>query len=128
MREKKLRVEINRPLNDVFSFVLNPNNTPLWIDSVVKEETNEWPVKVGTTYRNCGVDGVWNDYTLAEITPNNTFVLRKNDNNYSVRYTLKAQSNGFTELEYYEWVEVGELADPFTQEILEKLKLVMEHS
>lgn len=126
MREKRLTIQIKKPVNEVFDFLLNPNNTSLWTESVVKEETSEWPVKVGTLYRNHGQDGVWNQFILAELTPNKSFELKKIDKNYHVRYTFKELPNNETEFEYFEWVEQGELEDPFTQEILEKLKTVME--
>lgn len=52
MKKNKLRIRINKPISEVFVSVLNPKNTPLWIDSIVEEKTNEWPVRVGTIYRN----------------------------------------------------------------------------
>jgi len=41
MKNKKIVIQINKPIDEVFSFTLNPKNTPLWVDSVVFEETNE---------------------------------------------------------------------------------------
>ena len=121
----RLSIQIEKPVSEIISFVLNPKNTPLWIDSIVKEETNEWPVKLGSIYRNQSQNGDWNEYTLAELKDNG-FTMVQKDGNYHVQYTLTPLSGNSTDFEYYEWVESGELENPFTIEILEKLKKVLE--
>lgn len=118
-------IQIEKPMNEIISFLLNPINTPLWIDSLVKEETSEWPVKVGSTYRNQNRDGVWNEYTLTELNERSLTMVQKGGN-YHVRYTLTPLDKGVTGLEYYEWVGSGDLPEPFTTHILEKLKQVLE--
>jgi hypothetical protein len=47
------------------------------------------------------------------------------NSNYRVLYTYTDLGNK-TELEYFEWVEAGELEDPFEQDVLTKLKNVIE--
>lgn len=126
MRENKLIIQIKKPVREVFAFLLNPSNSPLWIDSFVREETNEWPVKVGTIYRNQNREGKWAEYTVTAFKENKMFGMTSADKNYHVRYILRPINNNTTELEYYEWVEERELEEPFTVKILNKLKAVLE--
>lgn len=51
MKENKLIILINKSADDIFAFVTTPPNSTRWISSITKEETNEWPVKIGTIYK-----------------------------------------------------------------------------
>lgn len=126
MKDVKLTVVINRAAHEVFDFGLNPENTPKWIDGIVKEQTNESPTKLGTTYKNQDSDGNWNEYEITAYEPGIMFVMSKKDSSYHVKYTFKPLGDSQCELEYYEWVDSGDLDEPFTQDILEKLKDVIE--
>jgi hypothetical protein len=90
---------------------------PAWIESG----------RNGTIYRNQNQDGKWSEYTVAALEKNKFFVFASSDGNYSVRYSFKSVGDNATEFEYYEWVNQGDLEEPFTMEILNKLKSVLEN-
>lgn len=125
MKENRLIVKINKSKNEVFDFTINPKNTPKWIDAIESEETNEWPIKIGTKYHNKGKSGEWSEYIVIALDPNKLFEIKMLGSNYHTRYTYRDLGDG-TELEYFEWVDEGEIENPFTIGVLEKLKKFLE--
>jgi len=126
MRDCRLTIRINKSSKEIYDFYINPQNTPLWIDSMVKEKTNEWPIKIGTIYRNQNRKGEWSEYKVTALKPYQVFELTSSDGNYHVRYTHNEIDENSSELEYYEWVDKGELEEPFTIDVLQKLKTIVE--
>ncbi len=126
MKDKKLTIVINKPINEVFKFTINPDNTPKWIDGIAVEETNETPPKLGTIYKNKGESGNWNEYEMTSFEQDKTFELTRINGSYHVRYTFTPIDENSCEFEYYEWVDDGELDDTFSQKVLEKLKRIVE--
>lgn len=128
MKDKRLKIVIDKPVSEVFEFTTDPANTPKWIGGIVVEETNEWPSKLGTIYRNKGQGDGWNEYEMTEFGKDKTFTLTRLNSDYHVRYTFTPTEDHSCNFEYYEWVDEGELDDTVSQEVLEKLKQVMEQS
>lgn len=126
MKDLKLIIQINKSIQEVFEFTTNPKNTPLWIDSIVKESVDSELIKIGTTYQNWDKEGTMNEYKVTQYKPYEVFQLDATHKDYKVRYTYISLSESSTELEYYEWSESGQLHAPFMQETLENLKAVME--
>lgn len=125
MKENKLIVRIKKPLYRVFELTINPDFTPEWID-FVEEEKAEYPIKVGTMYRNRRKDSAWNEYIVSDFIENKVFELKSLNSPFVVRYTYERISDEETELTYHEWMTDGELAEPFEMRHLEKLKEILE--
>ena len=128
MKENTLKIIINRPIADVFEFTVNPKNTHLWFESIKEDTTNEYPVKVGTIYRNRGEDkDKWNELIVSALVPDELFELFDKDT-YHVRYTYRQLGPNATELTYYEWVDKGDLGGDLIadQSVLDRLKKIME--
>jgi hypothetical protein len=126
MKELKLKIVINKPVSEVFEFTINPKNTPLWVNTIIKEETNEYPVKNGTIYKNTGDKINWSEYLISGFEKDKSFIFNQINGDYHVKYDFKEITDGKTEVEYYEWVDKGELTTPFTIEELTKLKIAVE--
>ena len=126
MKSKRLTIQINKPINDVFKFTITPPNSTLWIDGVVEEKTNEWPVRVGTVYKLKNKKGEYSEVSVNTIIENKVVEWISKDQNYHCRYTFRSLNKNLTELKYFEWVDKGNLEDPFTLEIFQKLKVVLE--
>ncbi|HEY4489967.1 MAG TPA: hypothetical protein VJC12_01775 [Candidatus Paceibacterota bacterium] len=124
MKENKLKITINSP--SVFDFTTEPDNTPKWIDGIVSEAVNERPIRVGTLYTNIDKEGNKNIYKVTQFVDGEIFELKLSTSTYKVRYTYNNISLDKVELEYFEWVEEGELLNPFKQSNIEKLKTILE--
>lgn len=69
MFTKRAAVQISRPPDEVFAFVWDARNRPLWVQSVDTEQlTSPEPIGVGSTVRT-GLRSMGRDYVLTwEIT------------------------------------------------------------
>jgi hypothetical protein len=127
MKENKLTIRINKPISEVFDFTINPKNTSLWLESIVEEKIDADEIKLGVLYINKDKDGNMNTYKLVSFEKNKIFELKSTSSFYSVRYTYKPISENETELEYFEWVEQGELEALLLMSTMQRLKDVLEH-
>lgn len=126
MRDNKLTIRINKPVQEVFAFTITPPNSTLWINSIDKEETNEWPIRVGTMYKLQDNKGEYSEVIVTAIKENKIVEWVSKNKNYHCRYTYRSIDKNTSELEYFEWVDKGELEDPFDLKILQKLKSVIK--
>ncbi len=126
MKDLKLTVRINKSVEEVFEFTTNPANTAKWIDSVEGEKADSYPPEIGTIYQNWDASGNISEYRVTQYDPSKVFQLDATHQDYKVRYTYTRISENETELEYFEWSESDELHAPLMQEILDRLKGVME--
>lgn len=126
MRENRLDIEIERPIGEVFSFTVDPTKTHLWLDPIVAETSSDLPAKVGTVYRNLNLRGEWTEYEVVRLEKDKVFELVEKGGKYHVRYSYESLAPERTKLTYLEWVEGGELEEPFDSVNLTNLKNVME--
>jgi len=125
MSENTLTITINKPLPEVFAFCITPPKAKLWVPDVINETTNEWPAKTGTIYTEYKNDNTSFTIIVTDYKENEYIEWKTEDGNYHVRYTFTSIDPNTTQLTY---VETGDVSSPFTQEVLEKLKLVIENA
>jgi uncharacterized protein YndB with AHSA1/START domain len=46
MKENKLTITINKPIDYVFEFTTNPKNTPLWFSTIAEEKASQFPPEI----------------------------------------------------------------------------------
>ncbi len=126
MQENRIKVIIDKPIEEVFEFTTNPKNTHLWIPSITEEVAEQYPPQIGTKYKNRGNGSDWDFYKVIEFQNNEVFTLSDLESNYHVKYTYRKINDNQTEMEYFEWMENGELNKPFTKDIFQRLKSIME--
>ncbi len=51
MAKLEISTVINRPVEEVFAFLSNPENDPKWRSGIEVKKTSEGPIGVGATYR-----------------------------------------------------------------------------
>ncbi len=72
-------------------------------------------------------EGVFSEVTVADIKSDEFVEWISKNRNYHCRYSFNLVNENMTELEYHEWVDDGELKEPFTLETLQTLKSVLEN-
>lgn len=126
MRENKLSILIEKPVERVFEFTTNPKNTHVWIDSIEEEIINTEEIQIGTLYKNRGNDNQWDIYEVTNFIKNKLFVLKSRDSSYVVEYSYEKIDQNSCMMTYYEFMEDNELPNPFELKTLELLKEIIE--
>ena len=126
MKRNKLTIIIDRQVADVFDFTINPDNTDLWADGIVREEVNKFPIEAGVAYSNINSKGKWSKYVVSKYKRDKLFELKKHGSSYKVRYEYESVSKDRTRLTYIEEVDSGQLEGPFTNKTMQKLKRCIE--
>lgn len=126
MKENTLTIEIAAPIDVVFEYSTNPKNTHLWFDAIQKEETGEWPIKIGTQYQSTSDGESWSKFTVSDLEMNKVFQLNQQGGTYAVCYTYEVLDSNRTRMTYHEWDTENDLNPPFEQRYLETLKKNIE--
>jgi len=126
MEANELTIIIDRPVEEVFLYTIDPANTPTWVASIAEEKTSEWPVKLGTIYENQNNSGIWSKFKVTGFEANKLFAIENFNGEFGVEYVFSREAGEKTKLVYKELVKVGELEKPLTQEEFEKLKIAIE--
>lgn len=123
MKDNRLLIRIHKPINEVFAFCITPPKAKLWVPGIIDETTNEWPIKIATIYTEHKDNGTSFNIIVTDFKENQYIEWKTENDDYHVRYTFTQVDQNTTQLEY---VETGNVTQPFTTEVLEKLKDVIE--
>ncbi len=119
---------INRPVEDVFAFVSNPENDPQWQSETTETEiTSQGPIGVGTTYLDVGhflgrrIESI---YEFTEYEANRQFSLKTTSGPIPIEATITCESveNG-TKVNFSARGEVGgffKVAEPLVSRMAQR--------
>lgn len=125
MKENKLVIFINKTPEEVFDYILNAQNIVKWLPSIKYEISSDVPYKLGTIVKDYDHNDNLTAFYISEFERGKIFTFDQIDSNYHVTYKFNKYDTG-TQLEYFEWVDEGQLSEPFTKEPLERLKRKIE--
>lgn len=130
MKRKVLVVEIAALPERVFAFVVNPQNTPKWIPSIIEESVSDLSVKVGSVFSQkfLGENNLptKNALVVTGFQLNKQLDFHEVNGSYACYYRLDAIPSG-TRFTYIEEAGLGKnLEKPMKLSSLKKLKLLVE--
>ncbi len=126
MKKNVLSIDINAPIEIVFEFTRDSKNTSKWVPNLLEETINTPTTDIGSIYRQKWNDGRETAMVITGIITNKQLDFHQINGAYTCMYTYEKTENG-TKLTYSEENGVyGEIDRPFTIEILQKLKRLIE--
>lgn len=103
MIQHEVTIHVNRPVEQVFAFLIDPSNLRAWQSNLVETEQLTEPLQVGTRFREVRQMGPKQAEILAEITayePNKHFATRTlSKPQVTVSYSFEPKNTG-TQLNY----------------------------
>ena len=129
MNKNIISIIIKASISNVFTYSINPTNTPKWIKAMKEEKIDIFPVKLGTEYSNTN-DGInWSNYVCSQFVENQLFELSEVGGEYIVRYDYERVSDLQTKLIYTEWLQdESNLSNPLLESSLYFLKDAIENN
>ena len=106
-------VEIDRPVEEIFCFIANPENEPKWRAGLTTSDVSpEGPMEVGSTGRRVQSflgRKMENDWTVTELTPNSRIAIKSTSGqtSYGAAYSLEPSGDG-TRLTFESCAETGD--------------------
>ena len=124
----ELSTVINRPVEEIFAFMSNPENDPKWVSASSEVKiTSQGPIGVGTTYRPVVTFLGWRMEGESEITeyePNRRYVQKSVSGPFPVEWTVTFERvEGGTRVTLTGVVEPGgffKLAEPLLVSIIKR--------
>lgn len=128
MIKHKISVAINRPAEEVFAFMNDPETAPQWITAISeRKQTSAGPMGVGTTFRDRGQllgRKIENTYEITEYKPDRVFRLKTVSGSIPVDATLTYEPVGggtrVTQVIEAEAAGFFKLAEPIVARIIKR--------
>lgn len=118
----EIRIIIAKPREEVFEFVLEPNNTPSWCSHIDEESVDTEQIGLGTRYTNN-----FGELEVTDYERNVYFELSEIGTEYQCSYSFHKIDDNITEIVYFEGMLDGTpLDEAMETENFDRLKEILE--
>jgi len=122
MKTNEIRIEIERPIKDVFEYTLEPQNKSIWCSIITEESVDTEQIGITSIYiNNLG------SFKVSDYERNIFLELMSLDEKFQCSYSFRKIDDNTTELIYFEaMLDGSDLTEAMDKKYFKKLKELLE--
>ena len=122
MKTNEIRIEIERPIKDVFEYTLEPQNKSIWCSIITEESVDTEQIGITSIYRNN-----LGSFKVSDYERNIFLELMSLDEKFQCSYSFRKIDDNTTELIYFEaMLDGSDLTEAMDKKYFKKLKELLE--
>ena len=122
MKTNEIRIEIERPIKDVFEYTLEPQNKSIWCSIITEESVDTEQIGITSIYRNN-----LGSFKVSDYERNIFLELMSLDEKFQGSYSFRKRDDNTTELIYFEaMLDGSDLTEAMDKKYFKKLKELLE--
>jgi len=100
MKTNEIRIEIERPIKDVFEYTLEPQNKSIWCSIITEESVDTEQIGITSIYRNN-----LGSFKVSDYERNIFLELMSLDEKIQGSYSFRKRDDNTTELKYKKTID-----------------------